>query len=675
MNAQKYKSAKERRHSCLRAFLFSCLLSLTLSPLYATAQTQLTHLPTLYINTENAQPVVSKVDYLNATLTIKSSVAEEEVTDLVTEIRGRGNSTWGMSKKPYRLKLDKKANLFGLPAKAKNWALLANYADKTLMRNAVAFKISEITGLEFTPSVKFVDLYLNGEFLGNYMLTDQIEVNEKRVNVEEQDSADIKEPEVTGGYLLEVDGFAADEPKWFTSSQGLKITIKYPKDDEIVVEQETYIRNYITAFENKLFAANFKDPEAGYRSMVDTVSLVNWYIACELTGNSDSFWSTYLYKRRSNDKLYFGPLWDFDIAFNNDNRLGNAVNKLMREHAFNPRTWIQRFWEDEWFQKAVERRWKTLIDGDIYNQLTAYIDETAALLEDSQVKNFQRWNVLSTRVYRETYLFTTYVAGVNYLKTYLRDRIAFLNTSFITPEPPQPTAPFVAENFYYNILNKRTNNAIDVTGESTASDALLMLWAPADADDGQLWEIEAVDDTYFRFINKRSGLVMTANGYGNNLLQKDPDNADATQKWKITPVLTGGLYGIESAVAPTYYSVNNNAGSFENGNKVIVYNNRITESENQQWYIQKREMLETIDPPTRLMLTEKTPFTYRVSGNRLHVKNLPDNAVLRVFNLQGLRIQEIRTNKAQAVIELSQRGVYILHIITAKGTSSIKINI
>jgi hypothetical protein len=638
----------------------------------AAAQTQLTNLPTMYINTENAQPVVSKDNYLNATITVKSSIATEEITNLVTEIKGRGNSTWGMAKKPYRLKLNKKANMLGLPAKAKNWVLLANYADKTLMRNAVAFKISEMVGLEFTPSVKFIDLYMNDEFSGNYMLTDQIEVDEKRVNVEEQETTDIQEPEVTGGYLLEIDGFAASELKWFTSSQGLKITIKYPKDDEIVAEQETYIRNYINTFESKLFSANFKNPETGYRSMVDTTSLINWYIACELTGNSDSFWSTYLYKRRNNNKLYFGPLWDFDIAFNNDNRLGNAVKKLMREHAHNPRTWIQRFWEDEWFQKAVERRWKTLVNDDLLNQLTAYIDETATLLDASQVKNFQRWNILNTRVYRETYLFATYQGGIDYLKQYISGRIAFLNESFVSPEPPQPTEPFVAENFYYSILNKRTNNAIDVTGESTASGALLMLWAPSDTDDGQLWKIEAIDNTYFRFINKRSGLVMTANGRNNNLLQKEPNPADIAQKWKITPVLTGGLYGIESAVTPDYYSVNNNAGSFDNGNKVIVYDNRIAESENQQWYIQKREMIET---STGIIQAAKIPFTYHVSGPRLYVENLPDNAVLRVFNLQGVRIREARVAGKQTIISLPQQGIYILNIVSEGNTHSLKIKI
>ncbi|MDR1120760.1 MAG: CotH kinase family protein [Dysgonamonadaceae bacterium] len=642
-----------------------------LIPCWTAAQTQLTNLPAMYINTENAQPVVSKDNYLNATITVKSSVATEEVTNLVTEIKGRGNSTWGMAKKPYRLKLDKKANLFGLPAKAKNWVLLANYVDKTLIRNAVAFKISEIAGLEFTPSVKFIDLYMNNEFLGNYMFTDQVEVNEKRVNVEEQDTIDIREPEVTGGYLLEIDGFAASEPKWFTSSQGLKITIKYPKDDEIVKEQETYIRNYINTFESKLFSSNFKDSETGYRSMVDTISLVNWYIACELTGNSDSFWSTYIYKRRSDNKLYFGPLWDFDIAFNNDDRLGNAVRKLMREHAFNPRTWIQRFWEDEWFQKAVERRWKALVEDNLFDRLTTYIDETAALLDASQAKNFQRWNILNTKVYKEIYLFTTYQRGIDYLKLYLSERIDFLNESFISPEPPQPTEPFVAEDFYYSILNKRTNNAIDVTGESTASNALLMLWTPSDDDDGQLWKIEAIDNTYSRFINKRSGLVMTANGRGNNLLQKELNPADIAQKWKITPVLTGGLYGIESAAAP-YYSVNNNAGSFENGNKVIVYDNRITESENQQWYIQKREMIET---QTGITHAEQMPFTYHVSGHRLYVKNLPESAVLRVYNLQGVRIREVRTARKQTSIDLPQQSIYILNIMYEGNTHSLKIKI
>jgi hypothetical protein len=634
------------------------------------AQTQLTNLPTLYITTDGGSKVDSKVVYDSAMVTIRSSVATDVITNVRAAIRGRGNSTWNMAKKPYRLKMNKKTNLFGLPAKAKSWVLLANYADKTLMRNAVAFKISQIVGMEFSPAVQFLDLYLNNEYLGNYMLTDQMEEGANRVPIEEMEPTDTQEPEITGGYLLEIDGFASSEPKWFTSSKGLKITIKYPNDDEINTVQETYIKNYINAFENRLFSTDFKNPETGYRSLVDTTSLVNWYIACELTGNPDSFWSTYIYKKRSDNKLYFGPLWDFDIAFNNDNRLGDAVRKLMRNDAFNPRTWIQQIWKDEWFQKAVERRWTALVNDGLTVQLINYVDETATLLNASQQKNFQKWNNLNKRVYNETFLFPTYAGGVNYLKTYIQERIAFLNESLIIPEPEKPTEPFIAEDFYYAIMNKRTNNAIDVTAESVFPNALLMLWEPLEEDDSQLWKIEAIDNTYFRFINKRSELVMTANGVNNNLIQAEKNNTSAAQKWKITPVLTGGLYGIESAVAPDYYSVNNNGGSFTNGNKVIVYNNRISESENQQWYLRKREMIESttaIHPPA-------TPtFRYSLDGEFLRIENLPENAMLRIFNLQGIKIKELRTTGEQAVLSLPQPGIYILNVIDGREIHAVKI--
>ncbi|KAA6302759.1 MAG: hypothetical protein EZS26_000929 [Candidatus Ordinivivax streblomastigis] len=647
----------------------SIIFVLFVTTLRLQAQTQLTNLPSMFITTDDGSAITSKVIYDSAKVTIRSSISTDQITDVHAAIRGRGNSTWNMQKKPYRLKLDKKANLFGLPAKAKSWVLLANYADKTLMRNALAFKISETVEMGFTPSVQFLDLYVNSEYLGNYTLTDQMEVGSGRVSIDEMKPADIQEPAISGGYFLEIDGFADSEPKWFTSDHGLKITIKSPDEDEITPQQENYIKNYINDFETRLFDTGFADPAGGYRPWVDTLSLVNWYIACELTGNSDSFWSTYIYKKRNDNKLYFGPLWDFDIAFNNDNRLGDAVRKLMREHAHNPRTWIQQLWKDEWFRKAVERRWLELVNDGLENKLINYITETATLLNASQQQNFQKWRILNTRVYDETFLFPTYTGGVNYLKTYIRERIAFLTESFVVPEPEKPTPPFVAENFYYIIMNKRTNNAIDVTDESLNANALLMLWVPKEEDDSQLWKIEAVDNTIFRFINKRSGLIMTANGRGNNLIQTEWNESATAQKWKITPVLTGGLYGIESTVSP-YYSVNNNSGSFENGNKVMVWDNNITGSENQQWYIQKREL---IDIPSDIHRPETLPFRYAVSGKSLYMENVPPNAYLRIFNAQGVLTNEIHSAGTNVTIVLPQQGIFILHINTGEKVYSTKI--
>ncbi|OJX87396.1 MAG: hypothetical protein BGP01_00820 [Paludibacter sp. 47-17] len=197
---------------------------------------QFSNLPTFYITTDSAQPITSKSTWLPGYLSIVSSDSTERLSGPMT-VRGRGNSTWNMAKKPYRIKMAKKTKLLNLPAHEKDWVLLANHADKTLIRNAVAFKIGSLLGFEFTPSARFVDVVVNNQFMGNYMLTDQIERGDLRVRLEKLDSTMSEQPALSGGYLLEIDGFASSEPVWFTSSQAVKITVKYPDDDEITPEQ------------------------------------------------------------------------------------------------------------------------------------------------------------------------------------------------------------------------------------------------------------------------------------------------------------------------------------------------------------------------------------------------------------------------------------------------------
>ncbi len=634
------------------------------------AQEQLTNLPTIYITTDNGQFVKEKEVYLKGKITIKSSVPSEVISNVVMEIKGRGNSTWNMPKKPFRIKLDKKASLLGLPAKEKNWVLLANYADKTLMRNAVAFKISEITGLEFTPSVRFVDVVFNNEFLGNYILTDQVEVADFRVPVEKQEVTDTTEPAVTGGYLLEIDGFAASEPKWFTTPQGLKVTVKYPKDDEINDDQMKYITDFTRGFENILFSQDFKNPETGYRVSVDTVSLVNWYIGCELSGNSDSFWSTYIYKKRLDDKFYFGPMWDYDIAFNNDSRLGNAQEKAMREVAHQPRTWIEQLWKDEWFQKAVERRWKELVNDGLEDKIVSYINETEALLQSSQTKNYEKWKTLNTKVHYEIALFPTYTGGVDFLRSYVRNRITFLSRNFTVKEPEKPTPPFEAGNFYYRILNKKTNSAIDVTDESTLVNAPLMMWAPKDGDATQLWSIQAIGTDLFRFVNKNSGLAMAAAGKDNNLVQVKVDNRDNNQKWQIIPLFTGGVYGIVNPASGL--SVNNKGGNLNDGNPVIVYDNNITNQDkvNQHWYLNKVEELMSTTSNKVIFTTE---FFCYAKDQRILYNNIPDNSIIRLYNMQGNMIYERKDISGSGELEINLRGVYILRIISNEGIQNTKI--
>lgn len=646
------------------------------------AQSQKTNLPALYIYTDNKVPVTNKVNYVDGRITVVSSDPKECMSE-VTQIRGRGNSTWSMAKKPYRIKLNKKANLLNLPAKAKSWTLLANHADKTLIRNALAFKISTLIGMEFTPSARFVDLILNDRFLGNYMLSDQVQVNQGRVEVDELTNSDVDKELITGGYLLEIDGFAASEPVWFTTGQGLKITVKSPDEEEINASQLTYIKNYIADFESRLFSSAFKDPDSGYRAKVDTTSLINWYIGCELTGNSDSFWSTFIYKKRGDDKLYFGPMWDYDIAFNNDDRLGNAVRKLMRNHAHNPRTWIEQIYRDEWFQQAVWSRWNELVASGLEQELHDYISQTASLIDESQKLNFssQLWPVLSTKTYRELYLFPTYDAGVNYLKDYITARIDFLTTSFKFAEPEKPSEAFVADdNYYYSILNMRTNNAISVKDASSDQNAQMVSMEPEEDNPSQLWEVRPAGNNTYRIVNMGSGLAMSGNGYAASISQRSIDERDNRQLWKIIPVNTGNVYALENVA--TGYTVNNSGGSFNNGNPIIEYASKIVangsvytlSSENQQWFIQKQ--LSKATSIADYETTSRFKAFYSQTEGKLYVDYLlagEADVTIAVYDLFGRTVYRnserrvLSENSVEIPISCNEPGVYVVLFSTNKG--------
>lgn len=628
------------------------------------AQNQLTNLPTIYITTDDGIDPWSKEVYQSGRIIVKSSETTEEL-NMITEIRGRGNSTWNAPKKPYRIKLDEKTKLLNNNAKDKSWVLLANYKDKSLIRNAVAFKISEMINMTFSPSARFVDLVMNGNYAGNYLLTDQINVDKHRVPVEKQDSGVTGLPAISGGYLLEIDGFA-NESWWFRTSKGLPVTIKYPDDDKISMEQYNYIHNFTQRFEDALFSANFSDPVKGYRSLVDETSLINWYIACELTGNPDSFWSTYLYKFYNNDKFFFGPLWDFDIAFNNDSRLGDATRKLMRNDAHEPKTWIRQLWRDDWFKRAVYVRWMELMEKDILNSLLGYVDNTYALITASQKKDQDKWRLTSN-----------YKSEVEYIKTYLKARVAFLTESFESDVPIPPSIPFVADNYYYMIMNVKTNNVVDVKESSLESNTPLNLMnAKEDNFNSQRWIFKPFIDhneTYFRIINQNSGLAMTGNGKSNALTQAVLDLNNYAQMWQVIPVLVGDKYGLVNL--KTGLSANNYAGSAVEGTPVIEYDNRVVESENQQWYLKKMELYE-VDPGTDtndnitvkdLIKIYPNPVTDRlciqVNTDALNISQQPLS--VKIYSIEGRCLYDANFNnqdKIEIPVAGIKSGLYILKL-------------
>lgn len=258
-----------------------------------------TNLPLMIFNTENSIEPTSNEEYIISQIIIIND-NEKELNE-TAKIRIRGHSTATLPKKPYKIKFEKKQKIFGISGKYKNWALLANHYDKSLTRNSSAFKISEIIGLEFTPRCEPVDVILNGNYRGNYFICDQIEVKEGRVDIEE-----ITEDDITGGYLLEIDGRAMKEDKYFLTDRGLIGEIKYPDSDDITKKQENYIKLYLNKMETNVYKGNL--------DYLDLNSFYRYFIMQEFCADIDSVWSSFhVTKRKGDDKLYFGPVLDYDF--------------------------------------------------------------------------------------------------------------------------------------------------------------------------------------------------------------------------------------------------------------------------------------------------------------------------------------------------------------------------
>lgn len=324
------------------------------------------------INTENKTPVTSKDYYLNATITIQSrddkGAIKEKLLEVATEIKGRGNSTWGMDKKPYRLKLNKSTAVLEMP-KNKHWVLLANYSDKTLMRNELAFEVSRRMGFVYTPRMQYVDVILNGDYLGNYMLGEHIRIDKNRVNIPELEPGDA---DISGGYLLEVDE-RKGETHWFETKEA-KMIFCINRPEDIPANQKEYITNHIQKLEDALYG-KLGTVTNELPKYLDIKSFIDYFLLNEMSKNVDGNLrlSTFVYKNQKDEKVYFGPVWDYDIAFGNVNY--SDCEKTSGWYARNA-AWYQKFFAQSEYNKMAKDRWKELRSGELAN-LEPFIDQMA----------------------------------------------------------------------------------------------------------------------------------------------------------------------------------------------------------------------------------------------------------------------------------------------------------
>lgn len=422
-----------------------------------------TNLPTVVINTadmeephdKNADPDKSH----NITATLSVIGADGNLVTAPGITRERGNYSRTFPKRPLRMKYDKKNTpLAGAKAKKKKWELLNNFGDKTLMRNLVAFDISRMMGLEWTPFCEPVDVVLNGEYRGCYQLADSKEVDKNRVNVHEMtlEEAMAGGEALTGGYFIEIDAYANQEPEgtWFWSEGGYRIpvTVKAPNDDDVMIPTKgdpdgplAYVAGHFSQMESRLKEGKFNG-EGSYRDILDVESFLQLLMVNEVGGNKDVMWSFNMYKELGDPHLYSGPAWDFDVAFDNSQWLRGkqayeseegflykttvsvASDTPGRDHG-GFRDFTDRVMSDPQTATELRHLWGAVRDNGLsYETLAGKIDGYAALLSESQALNFEKWPILDQPVHDNDRYYGSFENEVAHIKEFCRKIMAHFDS-------------------------------------------------------------------------------------------------------------------------------------------------------------------------------------------------------------------------------------------------------
>ena len=347
------------------------------------------NLPVVYINTKNAAAITSKINWMTETQIYVTNAGVYSKLYSQSQIRGRGNTTWNYPKKPYAIKLDSKEDVLGMP-KHKRWVLLANYVDKTCIRNSIAFEIARrSSGLDWTPRGMHVDVVLNGVFMGNYYLCEQIKGDKNRVDITEMEPTDISPETITGGYLLEVDKNFDEVNKFHSPVRNMPFMIKEPDEETLTTEQFAYIQTHVTEIENALYGAG--STTEGYLKYIDLDSFIDYWLVYELTSTGEPTHpkSVYMWKDRGG-KMHAGPVWDFDYFtfqpyYNYSLINTNAV-------------WNDRIINDAANGPAILRRWND--SREKYKDIIQEIDRQYEAIRESAEYNATLWP-LSLNVNRD----------------------------------------------------------------------------------------------------------------------------------------------------------------------------------------------------------------------------------------------------------------------------------
>jgi len=423
-----------------------------------------TNLPILVINTASSIPSEPKI---KGSLGIidngpgQNNSIEDPFTNYIAligiELRGQSSlSIFPKKSMGFETRNEDGSNanvaLLGMP-KENDWVLHGPYSDKSLMRNALTYILAGKI-MAYAPRVRFVEVMLNEQYEVNYLLTEKIKRDKNRVNIQKLEPTST---DITGGYILKFD--KGNEIAWASpyrpiagKNTATNFLYHYPKLNAITSEQNKYIKNYITEFEDVLQSDNFADPVEGYRKYIDIPSFIQYFFINEISRNVDGYrLSTYMYKDSDavGGKLTKGPVWDYNLAFGNANYCSGADFRGWA-YQFNAHcpddNWVVHFWwkrllEDKAFKVEVKEQWDLLRQQALSTEnIVGTIDSLQQLLNGNSAasRNFERWDVLGNWIWPNAYIGNNFTEEVDYLRSWTNSRLAWLDNSFATFDKETP---------------------------------------------------------------------------------------------------------------------------------------------------------------------------------------------------------------------------------------------
>ena len=345
-------------------------------------------------------------------------------------------------------------SIFGLPSES-DWVFYAPYVDKALIRDALGYELSNAMG-RYAPRTRFAEVFIHRfgprlsyrDYAGVYMLAEKIKRDKNRVNIAKLGTNDNSEPNISGGYIFKRDhgamssgggrGFggpprASDDGVGFMTPRGLHLFYVEPKEEELTDAQRNWVTRYFSEFDRALYGGNFADPVNGYAKYLDVDAFIDHFWLAEVTKNVDAFrYSAFLHKPRGG-KITMGPAWDWNLSFGNaDYYDGYETSGWYYENLRDTEiSWIYRLRQDPEFMQRLTDRWGELRAGVFApERVLGRVDEMRAQLQEAQVRNFQKWQIMGRSIKPNYYVGPTFDAEINWMKVWIKDRIAWLDRQF-----------------------------------------------------------------------------------------------------------------------------------------------------------------------------------------------------------------------------------------------------